>query len=102
MATSINILEPTLGFGATSGIIKCQVYINNGATQVGQRVYYFSAAEFSAFADSINTNYAALNFGAHALNLSNGDYAEFYYNGGSVASAYNLVASVADFIADNL
>lgn len=101
MAT-INIQAPTLGFGATSGIIKCQVDIVENGTQTGQRIYYFNPADFSAYADQINLNYASLHFGAHELNLSNGNYTAFAYGGSPVASAYDLVTTVADYIADNL
>lgn len=101
MAT-INIQAPTLGFGATSGIIKCQVDIVDNGTPTGQRIYYFNPADFSAYADQINLNYASLHFGAHELNLSNGNYTAFAYGGSPVASAYDLVTTVADYIADNL
>lgn len=101
MAT-INIQAPTLGFGATSGTIKCQVDIVDNGVPTGQRFYYFNPADFSAYADQINLNYASLHFGAHELNLSNGNFTAYAFGGSSVASAYDLVTTVADYIADNL
>jgi hypothetical protein len=98
MGQTINILEPTLKFGSF-GIASIQVSITDNGVPVATRFYYFSVYEFLAVADSVSTNYASLHFGIqHNLDISNGIYSTYLYNGGSQPSAHELVIAVAEAV----
>ncbi len=73
MGKEINILAPELGFGSF-GIAKVQVEITENEETISSRLYYFNIAEFSAFCDTVNTEFGSIHFGQHYIGLSNGDY----------------------------
>lgn len=98
MSQTINILAPELGFG-TFGMAKCQVEITEDGTPVSSRLYYFNINEFSAYIDSVNTNYGSIHFGQHPITLSNGTFTVVQYNGATKSSPNEAVYELAEAVA---
>lgn len=99
MGQRINILAPVLKFGSF-GIASVQVSITENNVPVSTRFYYFPVTQFSSVADSVAVNYASLHFGKHNLDVSNGIYTEYYYNGGVQTSAHELVIAVSEAVGE--
>jgi hypothetical protein len=96
---TINILTPTLRFGTTP-IISIQVQILDGATTLASRYYFCAQSDFSAVVDEVAANYASLHFGTHVLDVNNGNYSGWFYNGATRVSPYALALEVAEAVAD--
>ena len=99
MGQTINIYPPELAFGSF-GVAKCQVDIIENGSPVSTRYYYFAVNQFSSIADSVAPNYATIHFGKHSLDVSNGLYTSYFYNGGAQASAYALVIALSVAVGD--
>lgn len=99
MAKTINIQPPTLRFGVTP-IGSIQVTITEGATTIANRFYLFSLSNFSAVVDEVAQNYAQLHFGAHVLDISNGNFSTYLYAGAPVLNSYQLALAVAEAVGD--
>ena len=99
MGQTINILTPVLKFGSF-GIASVLVSITENGVPVSTRFYYFPVTQFSSVADSVAVNYASLHFGKHNLDVSNGLYTTYLYNGGSQTSAHELVIAVSEAVGE--
>lgn len=67
---------------------------------ISQRFYYFNMAEYCAYADNYTPIFGSIHFGRHSINISNGDYDTFHYNGGDVITPAAIISSVSEAIAN--
>ena len=91
MGNTIEIANPVFG-GGSSGLISVAVTITDyQGNPLSDRIFTFSAMNYSSIVDSDNADLASCRFGQYSLEVTSGTYSVFEFGGSPVANAYELI-----------